>query len=63
MPIFVPPMGSHGLAHVDKEAATFRKSGSYGERYVTSEGHRLRGDDVRRGLSDPTGKLAFGEKT
>ena len=27
MPIFIPPMGSHGLAHVDKEAATAQRRG------------------------------------
>ena len=27
MPIFIPPMGSHGIAHVDKEAATATRRG------------------------------------
>src|SRR5262249_1465683 len=47
----------------EKEAASFRRRGSYGDRYVTSEGHRVRGDEVRRGLADPAGRLAYGEKT
>jgi L-lactate oxidase len=36
MPIFVPPMGSHGLAHVDKEAATARGVAAVGTLMTTS---------------------------
>jgi lactate oxidase len=36
MPIFIPPMGSHGLAHVDKEAATARGAAAVGTLMTTS---------------------------
>ncbi len=36
IPIFVPPMGSHGLAHVDKEAATARGAAAVGTLMATS---------------------------
>jgi L-lactate oxidase len=36
MPVFIPPMGSHGLAHVDKEAATARGAAAVGTLMTTS---------------------------
>ena len=36
MPIFIPPMGSHGLAHVDKEAATSKGAAAVGTLMTTS---------------------------
>jgi lactate oxidase len=36
MPIFIPPMGSHGLAHVDKEAATSKGAAAVGTLMATS---------------------------
>lgn len=36
MPIFIPPMGSHGLAHVDKEAATSKAAAAVGTLMATS---------------------------
>ena len=36
MPIFIPPMGSHGLAHVDKEAATAKGAAAVGTLMTTS---------------------------
>ncbi len=36
MPIFIPPMGSHGIAHVDKEAATARGAAAVGTLMTTS---------------------------
>jgi lactate oxidase len=36
MPIFIPPMGSHGLAHVDKEAATSKAAAAVGTLMTTS---------------------------
>ncbi len=36
MPIFVPPMGSHGMAHVDKEAATAKGAAAVGTLMTTS---------------------------
>ncbi|HZO46393.1 MAG TPA: alpha-hydroxy-acid oxidizing protein [Xanthobacteraceae bacterium] len=35
-PVFIPPMGSHGLAHVDKEAATARGAAAVGTLMTTS---------------------------
>ena len=36
MPIFIPPMGSHGLAHVEKEAATAKGAAAVGTLMTTS---------------------------
>jgi L-lactate oxidase len=36
MPIFIPPMGSHGRAHVEKEAATSRGAAAAGTLMTTS---------------------------
>jgi L-lactate oxidase len=36
MPVFIPPMGSHGLAHVDKEAATAKGAAAVGTLMATS---------------------------
>ena len=36
MPVFIPPMGSHGLAHVDKEAATAKGAAAVGTLMTTS---------------------------
>jgi lactate oxidase len=36
MPVFVPPMGSHGLAHVEKEAATSKGAAAVGTLMTTS---------------------------
>jgi L-lactate oxidase len=36
MPVFIPPMGSHGLAHVDKEAATSKAAAAVGTLMTTS---------------------------
>jgi len=36
MPIFIPPMGSHGIAHVDKEAATSKGAAAVGTLMTTS---------------------------
>ncbi len=36
MPVFIPPMGSHGLAHVDKEAATSKGAAAVGTLMTTS---------------------------
>ncbi len=36
MPIFIPPMGSHGLAHVEKEAATSKGAAAVGTLMTTS---------------------------
>jgi L-lactate oxidase len=36
IPIFIPPMGSHGIAHVDKEAATSRGAAAVGTLMTTS---------------------------
>jgi lactate oxidase len=35
-PIFIPPMGSHGLAHVEKEAATAKGAAAVGTLMTTS---------------------------
>jgi lactate oxidase len=36
LPVFIPPMGSHGLAHVDKEAATAKGAAAVGTLMTTS---------------------------
>jgi lactate oxidase len=36
LPVFIPPMGSHGLAHVDKEAATAKGAAAVGTLMATS---------------------------
>ena len=36
MPLFIPPMGSHGMAHVDKEAAASRAAAAVGTLMTTS---------------------------
>ena len=36
LPVFIPPMGSHGRAHVDKEAATARGAAAVGTLMTTS---------------------------
>jgi L-lactate oxidase len=36
MPVFVPPMGSHGIAHVEKEAATAKGAAAVGTLMTTS---------------------------
>ena len=36
MPVFIPPMGSHGRAHVEKEAATSRGAAAAGTLMTTS---------------------------
>ena len=36
MPIIIPPMGSHGRAHVEKEAATSRGADAVGTLMMTS---------------------------
>jgi L-lactate oxidase len=36
MPVFIPPMGSHGRAHVDKEAATSKGAAAVGTLMTTS---------------------------
>jgi lactate oxidase len=36
MPVFVPPMGSHGIAHVEKEAATAKGAAAVGTLMATS---------------------------
>ncbi len=36
LPVFIPPMGSHGRAHVDKEAATSRGAAAAGTLMTTS---------------------------
>jgi len=36
MPVFIPPMGSHGRAHVEKEAATSRGAAAVGTLMTTS---------------------------
>lgn len=46
MPIFIPPMGSHGLAHVLKEEATSRAAHALGTLMATSTQSNLSMEDI-----------------
>ena len=60
MPVFIPPMGSHGRAHIDKEAATSRGAAAVGTRRFSSAGRpgpRPAAERVvRRFLTQPRGR-------
>jgi lactate oxidase len=45
-PVFIPPMGSHGLAHVDKEAATSRGAAAVGTLMTTSTMSNLSMEEI-----------------
>ena len=46
LPVFIPPMGSHGLAHVDKEAATARGAAAVGTLMTTSTVSNLSMEEI-----------------
>jgi lactate oxidase len=46
MPIFIPPMGSHGLAHVSKEEGTSRAAHAVGTLMVTSTQSNLSMEEI-----------------
>jgi L-lactate oxidase len=46
MPIFVPPMGSHGLAHVTKEAGTAKAAHAVGTLMLTSTQANLSMEEI-----------------
>jgi L-lactate oxidase len=46
MPIFIPPMGSHGLAHIDKEAATSNGAAAVGTLMTTSTVSNLSMEEI-----------------
>lgn len=46
MPIFIPPMGSHGRAHVEKEAATSRGAAAAGTLMTTSTVSNLSMEEI-----------------
>ncbi len=46
MPVFIPPMGSHGRAHVEKEAATARGAAAAGTLMTTSTVSNLSMEEI-----------------
>ena len=46
MPVFIPPMGSHGRAHVDKEAATSKGAAAVGTLMTTSTVSNLSMEEI-----------------
>src|SRR6185436_16868557 len=46
LPVFIPPMGSHGLAHVDKEAATAKGAAAVGTLMTTSTVSNLSMEEI-----------------
>jgi lactate oxidase len=46
LPVFIPPMGSHGLAHVEKEAATSKGAAAAGTLMTTSTVSNLSMEEI-----------------
>ena len=53
LPVFIPPMGSHGRAHVEKEAATSRGAAAAGTLMTTSTVSNLSLEEIASQQSRP----------